>query len=94
MRKTYSWICNRNAYNITVDEIADDKFSGWSVGTLQVLDNIEELIDGARKDFPLKLNGAITSIVSAPGSKIDVQDVLIIFVNDVEPETFAVLVLL
>ena len=75
-----------NEFQITVDEIADDKFSGWSVGTLQVLDNIEELIDGARKDFPLKLNGAITSIVSAPGSKIDVQDVLIIFVNDVLQE--------
>ena len=75
-----------NEFQITVDEIADDKFSGWSVGTLQVLDNIEELIDGTRKDFPLKLNGAITSIVSAPGSKIDVQDVLIIFVNDVLQE--------
>ena len=75
-----------NEFQITVDEIADDKFAGWSVGTLQVLDNIEELIDGARKDFPLKLNGAITSIVSAPGSKIDVQDVLVIFVNDVLQE--------
>ena len=75
-----------NEFQITVDEIADDKFAGWSVGTLQVLDNIEELIDGARKDFPLKLNGAITSIVSSPGSKIDVQDVLIIFVNDVLQE--------
>ena len=72
-----------NEFQITVDEIADDKFAGWSVGTLQVLDNIEELIDGVRKDFPLKLNGAITSIVSSPGSKINVQDVLLIFVNDI-----------
>ncbi len=75
-----------NEFQVTVDEIADDKFAGWSVGTLQVLDNIEDLIDGARKDFPLKLNGAITSIVSSPGSKIDVQDVLIIFVNDILQE--------
>ena len=75
-----------NEFQITVDEIADDKFAGWSVGTLEILDNIEELIDGARKDFPLKLNGAITSIVSSPGSKINVQDVLIIFVNDVLQE--------
>ena len=75
-----------NEFQITVDQILDDKFAGWSVGTLQVLDNIEELIDGARKDFPLKLNGAITSIVSSPGSKIDVQDVLIIFVNDILQE--------
>ena len=75
-----------NEFQITVDEVVDDKFAGWSVGTLQVLDNIEELIDGVRKDFPLKLNGAITSIVSSPGSKIDVQDVLIIFVNDILQE--------
>ena len=75
-----------NEFQITVDEIADDKFAGWSVGTLQVLDNIEELIDGVRKDFPLKLNGAITSIVSSPGSKINVQDVLVIFVNDILQE--------
>ena len=75
-----------NEFQVTVDEVADDKFAGWSVGTLQVLDNIEELIDGARKDFPLKLNGSITSIVSAPGSKIDVQDVLVIFVNDILQE--------
>ena len=75
-----------NEFQVTVDEIADDKFAGWSVGTLQVLDNIEDLIDGVRKDFPLKLNGAITSIVSSPGSKIDVQDVLIIFVNDILQE--------
>ena len=75
-----------NEFQITVDEISDDKFAGWSVGTLEILDNIEELIDGARKDFPLKLNGAITSIVSSPGSKINVQDVLIIFVNDVLQE--------
>ena len=73
-------------FQVTVDEIADDKFAGWSVGTLQLLDNIEDLIDGVRKDFPLKLNGEITSIVSSPGSKINVQDVLIIFVNDVLQE--------
>jgi len=72
-----------NEFQVTVDEVADDKFSGWSIGTLELLDNIEDLIDGARKDFPLTLNGAITSIVSSPGSKIDVQDVLIIFVNDI-----------
>ena len=75
-----------NEFQITVDEIAEDKFAGWSVGTLQVLDNIEDLIDGIRRDFPLKLNGALTSIVASQGSKINVQDVLIIFVNDVLQE--------
>ena len=59
-----------------------DKFSGWSIGTLQVLDNIERYIDGARKDFPLSLAGSVVSIVAAKGSNINVQDVLLIFVND------------
>ena len=75
-----------NEFQITVNEISDDKFSGWSVGTLQLLDNIEVLIDGVRKDFPLKINGAVTSIVASPGSKINVQDILIIFVNDILQE--------
>jgi hypothetical protein len=75
-----------NEFQVTIDEVADDKFGGWSLGTLQVLDSIEDLIDGVRKDFPLKLNGAITSIVSSPGSKINVQDVLLIFVNDILQE--------
>jgi hypothetical protein len=72
-----------NEFQVTIDGVADDKFSGWSVGTLELLDNIEELIDGVRKDFPLKRNGDLVSIVSSPGSKINVQDVLIIFVNDI-----------
>ena len=59
-----------------------DKFSGWSIGTLQVLDNIERYIDGARKDFPLTQAGSVVSIVAAKGSNINVQDVLLVFVND------------
>ena len=72
-----------NEFQLTIDEVSTDKFSGWSVGTLQVLDSIESLIDGVRKDFQLKENGAITSIVSSPGSKINVQDVLLVFVNTI-----------
>ena len=67
---------------LTVDEAAFDKFSGWSIGTLQVLDNIERYIDGTRKDFPLTQAGSVVSIVAAKGSNINVQDVLLVFVND------------
>ena len=72
-----------NEFQLTVDEVFDDKFAGWSLGTLQILDNIDEFIDGARRDFPLKQGGSSISIVSSPGSKIDVQDVLLVFVNDI-----------
>ena len=68
---------------LTVDEALFDKFSGWSVGTLQVLDNVERFIDGDRKNFPLLFAGDTVSIVAAKGSNINVQDVLLIFVNDI-----------
>ena len=70
-------------FQVTIDEVATDKFSGWSLGDLEVLDNIDEYIDGERKDFPLFLNTERISIVAAKGSRINVQDVLLVFVNDI-----------
>ena len=72
-----------NEFQLTIDEVHIDEFSGWSVGTLDVLDKIEDFIDGVRKDFPLTKAGSIVSIVAAKGSKINVEDVLLIFVNNI-----------
>ena len=72
-----------NEFQITIDKVQDDKFGGWSVGFLQVLDNIERYIDGTRTDFPLTEAGNTISIVARKGSKINVQDVLIIVVNNI-----------
>jgi len=80
---TTSSFSTSNEFQITIDEIFNDSFSGWSVGQLQVLDNIDEFIDGTRKDFPLSILGDSVSIVANKGSKINVQDVLLIFVNDI-----------
>jgi len=70
-------------FQITIDRTFTDEFTGWSVGTLQVLDDIEQYIDGDRKSFPLTLAGNVVSIVASKGSKINVQDVLLVFVNDI-----------
>ena len=70
-------------FQVTIDEVITDKFSGWSLGTLEVLDNIDEYIDGERRDFPLFLNTERISIVARKGSRINVQDVLLVFVNDI-----------
>ena len=70
-------------FNITIDKIFTDKFSGWSLGTLEVLDNIEKFIDGERTSFPLSLAGNTVSIIASKGSKINVQDVLLVFVNEI-----------
>ena len=80
---TTSSFSTANEFQLTVDEIFNDSFSGWSVGQLLNLDNIDNLIDGTRKDFPLLQSGSIISIVSARGSKIDVQDILLVFVNNI-----------
>ena len=70
-------------FQLVVDKTYNDSFSGWSVGDLKVLDSIEDLIDGQRKLFPIKIDGQQTSIRSKKGSLIDVQATLLIFINDI-----------
>jgi len=71
-------------FQITVQSIFNDKFSGWSLGELQVLDSIENLFDGRRSVFTLKNStGQIVSIYAKKGSPITIQDTLLVFVNDI-----------
>ena len=72
-----------NEFQITVDEVATDEFTGWSLGTLQVMDDVSGSINGIRRNFNLLQNGSAVSIVAAKGSKINVQDVLLVFVNNI-----------
>ena len=74
---------NGNEFQLTIDEIHTDEFSGWSIGTLEVLDDITEFIDGSRRNFDLSTGGSITSILARKGSNINLQDVLIVIVNDI-----------
>ena len=70
-------------FQLTVDQIFNDEFTGWSFGELDMLDKIEHLFDGETLTFQTKKNGAVLSILSAKGSKIKVQDCLLVFVNDI-----------
>jgi len=70
-------------FNLTIDETFNDEFTGWSVGELQTLDNVEKYFDGNRTDFPLSVDGEVLSIMAARGSKIDVEDIIFVFVNDI-----------
>jgi len=70
-------------FQIFVDKTYADSFAGWTVGDLQVFDPIDTLFDGDRKRFPLKINGAQTTIRAKKGSVIDIQSVLLVFINDV-----------
>ena len=70
-------------FQISIQNTASDKFTGWSIGELQVLDNIENLFDGSRVTFPIRVSGTLVSIRSSKGSNINIQDNLLIFLNDV-----------
>ncbi len=70
-------------FQLTIDEIFTDEFTGWSLGQLQTLDNVSYLFDGNRLDFPLSVSGSTVSIKTAKGSPINIEDVLLIFVNDI-----------
>ena len=59
-----------------------DEFTAWSLGTLQVLDNLDNLFDGSTVAFSLRNSGSLITIRAAKGSNINVQDVLLVFIND------------
>ena len=48
---------NFREFQVTVDQTFDDTFNGWSLGELEILDNVDSYIDGRRKLFPLFRNG-------------------------------------
>jgi hypothetical protein len=70
-------------FQITVDKIFTDEFTGWTFGDLQVIDPIDNLFNGNRVDFPIKINGQLTTIKVKKGSIIDLQSTLLIFINDI-----------
>ena len=70
-------------FQISVQNTYSDSFSGWSVGNLLVIDNIDNLFNGSRKSFPIKVGLQQKTIRSAVGSLVDVEATLLIFINDV-----------
>lgn len=70
-------------FQLTIDSVYDDQFSAWHLGKIQVLDPIDDLIDGVRTVFPLRIDGRQTSIEKKPRSNIILQNTLLIFINDV-----------
>ena len=76
-------ILNFEEFQISVDKIFSQEFTGWTIGDLEIVDNISNLFDGRRRGFPIKFEGVQQSIKAKIGSQIDVQATLLIFVNDV-----------
>jgi hypothetical protein len=70
-------------FQLSVQKTFTDKFTGWSIGELQVLDNLDDKFDGEKVSFPITLSNNLISILSSKGSNINVQDTLLIFINDI-----------
>ena len=70
-------------FKIFVDSIYNTKFSAWSIGDLLVIDNFDNLFDGNRRVFPIKINGITRSIRAKRGSTLDIQATLIVLFNDI-----------
>ena len=72
-----------NEFQLTVQKTFSDEFTGWTVGELQLLDSPAKNFDGSKQAFNLTLAGSLISILAKRGSRINVQDVILVFVNDV-----------
>ena len=75
-----------NQFELTVQTVFSDEFTGWSIGVLQALDDPSGNFDGVTKAFNLTLAGSLISIRAPRGSKVDVEQVLIVTVNDILQE--------
>ena len=76
-------------FELTVLEVFTDSFASWQFGELDNVDSIKNLQNGRRTRFPLEFNKELLSFEVDPGSEIDLNAVLLIFVNGViqEPGT-------
>lgn len=67
----------------TISETQDDEFAGWVFGKMQVLDNFSHEFNDKRRVFTLTENNDPISIESDTGSLIDLDQILLIFIDDV-----------
>jgi len=72
-----------NEFQITIQEIYNDNFNGFSPGEFQILDRIDDDFNGVNRVFPLTLQGEPVSIVAARDSNIEVDQTLLVFINDI-----------
>jgi hypothetical protein len=70
-------------FKLKVDDTFDDQFSSWVIGDLQPLDSFDSFFDGRRRNFQLRISNTPISIQKNPGSTLDLDHTLLIFINDV-----------
>jgi hypothetical protein len=67
----------------TVNRVFTDAFASWNVGEFDYIDSIKNLQDGFKTRFPLNYNGELVSFQKDDAVEMDIQALLLIFVNGV-----------
>jgi hypothetical protein len=70
-------------FQISIDQVFDDTFGGYNVGQLQVLDYLDRQFDGFAVTFDLEISGNPFSAAVAKGSRIKLDQTLLVFLNDI-----------
>ncbi len=70
-------------FQITIQDVYSDNFNGFTPGEFQVLDRIDDLFDGDKKVFPLKLQNEPISIRASRETNIQVDQTILVFINDI-----------
>jgi hypothetical protein len=80
---TTSTFTSSNQFKIEIEKVIRDEFTGWSLGVIETFDDVTNFIDGTRIDFPLLKAGIPISINKGKGSKIELDQLLLVFVNEI-----------
>jgi hypothetical protein len=67
-------------------EAFNDSFASWQFGEIDYIDSIKNLQDGIKVTFPLYYNLKLLSFETSEESRIDLNSVLLIFINGVIQE--------
>ena len=70
-------------FKVTIDEIDVTSLLDGLLEIYGCFDDFSNLFNGTRKRFPIKKNGDFLSLVARPGSNINIQDNVFLFINDV-----------
>jgi hypothetical protein len=70
-------------FQIIVSQIYNMDFSGWTMGQFEVLDSLDFRFNGRNKNFQITLEGKPISISKKKGSTLELEYVLLVFINDV-----------
>ena len=70
-------------FQLTIEDVFRDSFNGFTIGELDVFDDLGPQFDGFKKSFDLTISDKQFSIEVAEGSNINIAQCLIVTINDI-----------